>query len=283
MFRDGIRFGLLFLAAAGTAAAQSPGGNFGGSPFVERQANPPGLPPGMPGGTATNLLLNEQPPPPPPPKIWSGGLEFGVNGSSGNSEQVNARAGWNATRKTSDNIFTTDFLYAYAKQDSKTSQNQMILNARDEILYAGSPWTLFGSTNIEYDELRAYKFRIGVYAGVGYIVVNDDTTLFKLRAGAGAVREIGGPKDRWVPELDFGYDYNVKFTDRQSFVSNLDYYPRIDNFAQYRVRSRAAYEIVVDPESGTALRLGAQLRYDSDPGPAKRTDLTYFLTLLMKF
>jgi len=32
------------------------------------------------------------------------------------------------------------------------------------------------------------------------------------------VRQIGGPKDRWVPEMVFGTDFSHKFDDRQSIV-----------------------------------------------------------------
>ena len=105
-----------------------------------------------------------------------------------------------------------------------------------------------------------------------------------LRAGAGAVREIGGPKDRWVPEMVFGYDYKHKFSERSAIVSTLDYYPRIDDFAQYRVRAKIAYEAILDPATGTVFRIGAQSRYDSDPGPGShRHDLNYFATLGVKF
>jgi hypothetical protein len=222
--------------------------------------------------------------PPPPPKIWSGSFEAGLNGATGNSEIFNGRIGWDLNRKTERNFLHTDFLYTLTTQDGATTQNTAIFNARDEVLFPGSRWSFFTALNIEYDELRAYKFRVGVYAGLGYTVIDTEATLFKLRAGAGAVREIGGPQDRWVPELVFGYDFKHKFSDRQSIVSNLDYYPRIDNFAQFRLRARIAYELIIDPSIGMALRLGAQSRYDSDPGPGiNRHDLNYFATLAMKF
>jgi hypothetical protein len=219
-----------------------------------------------------------------PPKIWSGSFEAGLNGATGNSDIFNGRLGWNLDRKTDTNFLHTDFLYTLNTQDGRTTQNTAIFNARDEILFPGSRWSFFTALNIEYDELRAYEFRVGVYAGVGYTVIDNEQTLFKLRAGAGAVREIGGPQDRWVPELVFGYDFKHKFSDRQSIVSTLDYYPRIDDFSQFRLRARFAYEFIIDPSIGMALRLGAQSRYDSDPGPGtNKHDLNYFATLAMKF
>lgn len=50
-----------------------------------------------------------------------------------------------------------------------------------------------------------------------------------------------------------------------------------------RVRSFAAYEIVLNPGRNLALRPGIQDRYDSRPGPAKPNDVDYFTTLLFKF
>jgi putative salt-induced outer membrane protein YdiY len=269
------------LAWAAVAAAQPvpppPPGGFNFDPPKVAPAAPP--PPAIPND---GLFPAE-----PPPKVWSGGGEIGTNGATGNSELFAVRAGLHAQRKTADNLFVSDFLYTYARQNSLLTQNQALLNARDEILLAGTPWSLFAATNTEYDELRAYRFRVGVYGGVGYQVIDTDVTNWRVRAGAGAVREIagysGGPADRWVPELVFGTDYGYKFDDRQSFEATVDYYPRVNDFSQFRVRARVAYQVIVDKDNGIVLRLGAQDRYDSNPGPAKKNDLTYFATLGFAF
>jgi len=87
-----------------------------------------------------------------------------------------------------------------------------------------------------------------------------------------------------VPEAVLGHDLRYRFNDRNSFASVVDFYPRIDRqFGQYRVRTRTAYESVLDPKTGTIVRFGVQERYDSNPGNALRSDLTYFATLGLKF
>jgi putative salt-induced outer membrane protein YdiY len=272
----------------GTAAGEqfSATGVFGPmpSPAPANPMDPP--PPPPPGYVPPDGGLFPSPPPPPPKKIWSGSFEAGGSGATGNSEVLGVRLAAFAGRKTEVNILHFDFLYNYGSQDGRTTQNAALFNARDELLFPGHSYTLFGATNIEFDELRAYRFRVGVYGGVGYIVLNNDSTLFKLRVGAGAVRELGGERarNRWVPEGVLGYDFKYKLTDRQSFLSNLDVYPRLDTFKQFRARGRIAYEIVLDPKTGTALRLGAQSRYDSDPGANfNRHDLNYFTSLVVNF
>lgn len=272
------------------------GGFFGASPnqkfdekaiFPEKKGNDlPPPPPAPPPITIPDGSL----PPPPPPKIWSGGLEFGLNGAQGDQSILNIKLGAFADRKTEHNRFHYDFLYTLNTQDGDTQQNQALLNARDEILFPGTPWSVFSAVQAEYDELRAYDLRVGVYAGFGYTWLDNGTTLFKTRAGAGAVREMSirerpgnNPRDRWVPEAVLGFDFNRKLTDRQSFLSSLDVYPSLSQIGQYRVRARAAYEIVLDPSHGMVLRLGVQERYDSHPGTGRRNALNYFATLLFKF
>lgn len=223
----------------------------------------------------------------PPNKRWRGGFEFGVNGSDGNSDILSLRLGSNFDAKVERNAFHLDALYTLTRQDGTTRQNQAILNLRDEILFPGSPWSVFAATQVEYDEFRAYDLRAGAYAGFSYRWLKTDTTLFKTRLGAGAVREIDtgddGPPDRWVPEAVIGGDFNHRFNDRQGFVSGLDVFPNLSQLGQFRVRARAGYEILLNPERGMVLRLGVQDRYDSSPGPARRNDLNYFATLLFRF
>lgn len=251
---------------------------------------PDGLPPPAPLAPVVVIpdgSLPIEPPAPPPPRVWKGGFEFGLNGSDGNSDVLSLRFGANADRKVERNAFHVDALYTITRQDGTTKQNQAILNARDEILFPDSPWSVFAAVQTEYDEFRSYDLRAGAYAGLSYRWIKTDVTTLKTRLGAGAVREFdtraNGPPDRWVPEAVVGGDYNHRFTDRQSLVSSMDVFPNLSSLGQFRVRARAGYEIVISPEHGMVLRLGVQDRYDSNPGPAKRNDLNYFVTLLFRF
>ncbi len=279
----------------GQAVVPPPGGTqFFGAPPTEKfddKAAFKGLPPvpalPPPPKPAEVVVPDGSLPTPPPRKIWTGGLEFGLNGSQGDSNVLNIKLGSLLDRKTESNTFHLDFLYTLNRENGSVSQNQALLNARDEILFPDSPWSLFTAVQLEYDDLRSYDFRIGVYGGFGYLWLDNGTTLFKTRAGAGATREInsrpGPPADRWVPEAVFGFDFNHRFTERQGFVSSVDIYPSLSQLGEYRVRARAAYEIIIDPDHGMVLRLGIQERFDSNPGAGQRNSLNYFATLMFRF
>ena len=243
-------------------------------------------PPPRPIVLSDGTILPPPPPLGPPPKLWTGGFEIGLNGSQGNADVFNLRVGANADRKSDDNRFHTDLLYTENRESGVTKANQGILNSRDEVLLGRTPWAFFTALQVEYDQFRDYDFRVGTYAGMSYRWIKSDNTFLSSRLGAGAVRELSHSPltpDRWVPEALMGGDFNHRFSDRQAFVSSTDFYPNLSQIGQYRVRARAAYEIVIDPRHHMLLRLGVQDRYDSSPGTALRNDVNYFTTLMFKF
>lgn len=290
--------GVLALLVGGVAVAQQPA-SFASSPpplSVQPVSNQEPVPPGsVPPPTL-------YPPPPtvtlppadgglfpepaaPPAKLWKGSFEAGANGATGNTEVFNTRVFWTADRKTPDNLFHTDMLYMLGSQNGMTNQNTMIANVRNEKLFPGSPWSVYALTFVDYDELRDYKFMIGLYGGLGYLVTETDDLFFKLRGGAGTIYKTGGRLgDVWEPSLNFGYDFKSRITERSALVSVLDYYPSFDDFSDFLLRLKVAYEVTIDPENGLFLRAGIFERYDSSPGPGKdKSDLNYFLTLGFNF
>ena len=311
------RFGLglwVLVASVGVASAQTPAGGvaqagvkpppnsgaFFGAPLdqkfdavelLKQAPAAPKLKPDAPAGTTpgalgpAGVIVGPPPAPPPPPKVWTGGAEFGLNGSSGNSDLLNMRFGSNFKRDYEHNLFVGDLLYVYTNQQRKVTKDQALLNLRDEQFLNGTPYSLFTAGQLEYDRLRAYDFRVGVYTGVGYQFWKTDRGTLRGRIGAGAVREIGGDdvRNRWVPEAVLGGDFTARIDERQALVTSADAYPNLSHLGQYRVRVRAAYEILVDPTHNLILRFGLQDRYDSAPGPAKRNDVDYFTSLMFRF
>ncbi|VTS05485.1 DUF481 domain-containing protein [Tuwongella immobilis] len=217
------------------------------------------------------------------PRLWMGGVEFGLNGSEGNSQILKIRFGANATRKSQTNLLAADLFYGFSTQNSERNENKMLLSVRDEILLAGTQWSPFLAGTTEYDEFRDYEFRYASHAGLSYLFWKTEKSLFKGRFGVGTSVEVSPEDTRYNPEGMLGYDFNWRFTDRQRFVTSADFFQDLGNLERQRVRVRGAYEILVDPESNLTLRLGIQERYDSQPGNAKPNDLDFFATLMFRF
>jgi putative salt-induced outer membrane protein YdiY len=245
--------------------------------FVEMPKDQP-PPSAVPGDCPASFL-----PPVAVVNPWSGAMEFGINGANGNSENFNLRYGLGLRRKTDDSIFTFDTQYNIAEINNTRTQNRLFSIARDEWYFKGTPWGVFVDGTFEYDEFRAFDFRIATHAGATYKFIDNGQTLFKGRAGAGVSREFGGPNEDWTPELIFGFDFDHKFNDCTKLFATADFIPNVTNFSDYRLQMQAGFETMLSKEYNLALKLGIQDLYDSTPEGRKANDLFYFVTLMWKF
>lgn len=214
---------------------------------------------------------------------WTGAMEFGLNGAQGNSQNFNLRYALGAKRKTDDNIFTFDSIYNVASQDDIKTQNRWFTIARNEWYFKGTPWGVFVDGSFEYDEFRAFDYRVATHGGVTYKFIDNSQTLLKGRAGAGTSREFGGPNDEWLPELIFGMDVEHKFNECTKVFATGDYIPKVTDFKDYRLQIQAGFETMLSKEYNLALKFGIQELYDSTPEGRKPSDLNYFACLIWKF
>lgn len=217
-----------------------------------------------------------------PPDIWSGSFEVGINGSEGNAESFSMRVGGSLKRKTDWDQF--DWKTTVAKTESKgvVTQNNALMNAREEIFLGDSRWSIFQNTMLEYDEFKAFDLRLVLNAGLGYLYYKSDTTKLKGRLGAGTSREFGGPSTEWVPEGDFGIDFEHQISKKQKLTATVDYYPDWGDFTDYRLVTNVGWEMLIDEASNLNLKIGVIDRYDSTPHGLKPNDFDYSILLLWK-
>src|SRR5436190_11352200 len=81
--------------------------------------------------TLPPLLLQEGPPP-PPMKLWCGGVEAGLSGTEGNSENMKLRLGGQIKRENKAMITKADFLYSQATVNGVRSENRGMTSGRHE-------------------------------------------------------------------------------------------------------------------------------------------------------
>lgn len=261
----------LFVAcvAVGSAAGQG----YPGTPFEIPQ--PLGGPIVGPDGKIMSGLNQGQ-------SAWSGGIDFGLSGSQGNTDTLKLRAGLDLRYDGSDDALYVNLLYILNQANSGDLENKGFALIRNELpVTDGIAW--YAQGQLEYDENRTIDKRMAGHNGISLAAYQDGTQSLKVRAGAGFARENGGAVNDWVPEGQAGADYEYRLTDRTRFTIMADYYPNLEDFSHYRVRVRAAFDILIDPDLNMWLRLGAFDRYDSQPYGSKRNDLDYFMTLLLRF
>ncbi len=248
-------------------------------------AGPPEAPPPVvvqsEGSEATS---SAEPPAPSEAGVWDRRLEFGLSGSSGNSDRTTLRFAFDGSWTKPDQILRFNALYLLNVNSGDRTQNRFESTARNEWIKAGTRWRLFLEGGFEYDEFQDYDARARIGGGVAYKFIMNEKTDLLGRAGVGASMEFGGPNDGEPnPELIFGLDLTHKLNDTQRLVASAELFPSLRDTGEYRAVLRAAWEMRVDAERRMSLRIGAENRYNSMTEDSRKNDLEYFASLVWSF
>jgi putative salt-induced outer membrane protein YdiY len=223
---------------------------------------------------------------------WKGSIDGGLNGSDGNSRNLNVRAGLAAKKTTSDWEISFSTLWQYGNNSGNKSKSRWETTIRSDYNFGNTPWIGWALGRSEWDEFQAWNWRLTLQGGVGYRLIGkekaasiSETTSLILRAGAGGYKELGkNNREAIQPEAVFGFDFTHKFNENVSMFASADFLPSLKRFSDYRILAKAGIEVVLDKNSGMNLKLGAEDRYNSRPGTGiKKNDVDFFATIGWNF
>ena len=216
------------------------------------------------------------------PSVWERSLEVGINGSEGNAQAFSLVASTRLKRETDRSVMKTEIVYGRSEANSVLTQHYGFWDSRWDFKLGDSRWSYFNLFRLEFDEFKAFDYRLTLSSGLGYDIIKTDARKLTGRFGAGVSREFGGGDERYIPEAVFGMDYEHQLTKRQKLVATADYFPSWDDFGDYRIVANASWELLLDEETNLSLKIGAIDRYDSTPFGREPNDIDYFVTLLWK-
>ncbi|MHC5023208.1 MAG: DUF481 domain-containing protein [Planctomycetota bacterium] len=217
--------------------------------------------------------------------IWTGKLEIGLRGRTGNSERFNFEGALEVKRETADDrlILYATGLYVY--EDGSRTDNEIIGGARLEVdLDEQDNKFVYLRGELEYDEFENIDLRTTVTGGAGVVLIKRDDREFRIRGGVGYQHETfddGTNTDAGVAEL--GYDLRWDITDELRLTHNVTYIPEITESAteDFRILSRAALEFPIGSSDIWSLSTGVRNEYDNQPTTdTERLDTWYFLNLV---
>jgi len=214
---------------------------------------------------------------------WEGNVELGLSGTEGNSETFNVRFGMTAKHKTASFVQTLQITSIQKSASGVTTANTALVDGRLEWPMPESRWNYFIHGLWEYDEFKAFQYRVSGDTGPGYEFIQTDATTLMGRCGISVSHEVGGPENAWNPELLFGGEFKHRFNPTHSISAKVDYYPTITNWSDFRLNSQASWEIALAAAWGLSLKLSVIDRYDSTPQGARPNDLDYSTLILWTF
>ena len=212
---------------------------------------------------------------------WELELSLGISGSRGSTDSDSLRAGFDASRETDRNIFDLSLTYRYASEDSSDTENRFTALARnDSKLGDDSPWLLFVGGEYEYNKFQNFEHRVVGAGGLGYKIIEDENATLVVRGGAGYTYSFGDVDDGYPNGL-LSLQFETQVTDNQKLVTSVTYLPNFDEIEEYRLISRAAYQIDLNEDGNLSLRLGVENRRDTLAEEESDTD--YFVQLVYGF
>jgi hypothetical protein len=210
---------------------------------------------------------------------WKGSFEVGVNGSEGNTETTNVIVGFFAKRATVRGEFSTDLDYSYEQNNGAKSADKLFWMNRYEGKLANGVTSWFFDFSYEYDDFKAYDFRLASHLGLSQPLHETDYSKLVGRVGFGASREFGVADADWIPEMVLGWDYGLQVTDASKLTFAGDYYPDVNDFSTYRINMKLTYEIKLEGH-GCSLLASVFDRLDTQANPGqKKNDVDYMLSL----
>jgi putative salt-induced outer membrane protein YdiY len=216
------------------------------------------------------------------PRGWRNTVEIGIDGSEGNSTTLTLRTGAHLKRRVDWSDLKIAINYLKSTAENVETKHNAQLEMQHDWLLGASPWSPFAKSILVYDEFRPFRFELTLNAGLGYRFIDNGATTFKARCGSGATRKFRGTDDTWEPEAMLGVDCEHMISQRQKVRATIEYYPEWSDFSLYRIRSDAAWEVLLDQETNLSLKLGVIDRYDTRDSGQNPNALDYTLLLLWK-
>ena len=214
---------------------------------------------------------------------WSVAAEFGIDGSSGNSDTLAMQTGIDLKRANEFRVIEIDVAYRNASNTGIRSENNGRFNWSYERLHQNTAWSAFAKASVEWDQFKAFDSRLNMNAGLGYDWIREDKRRLTGRLGAGASREFGGPDDSWTPEAVASIEGFWKINGYNEINGKLEYFPSWNDLSDYRVVSEANWDLLLTADDALTLRLSITDRYDSTPQGARPNDFYYTALLRYKF
>ncbi len=142
----------------------------------------------------------------------------------------------------------------------------------------------FVNKKTDDDPLKSFTFSNMSDVGTQYPLIKNGGTTFLGRVAGGLSRDYAGlAENQRIPEVLLGCQFEQQITQRQKILGGVDYARDVTDPARHRVRTQAAWEVLLDPDRNVSLRTGILESSNKAPTGEQATNLNYTVDLIWKF
>ena len=218
------------------------------------------------------------------PDLWSGEVTAGVAKSGGNTDTLEAKAGFAALRKTEGDELKLKGTGDYSETDGEEDAEAWAASARYGFDIFDGKWYNFYSLEADHDKFAAIDYRIVPSIGLGYRVVDNEEWKLTLDAAAGYeyTEYNDGTENTEEPILIGRSIFEKTFLGGSKLSNETAYYPTLDDFGQYRIKSETSFTNPLG--DSLSLRLSFVVDYNSEPPEGiDKTDTQLISSLVYSF
>ena len=207
-------------------------------------------------------------------QLWTGSVDVGLAGASGNAQALTFTTGMDAARATNTDKTSVYLRIIKASATVGGKRSDTAQAVRGGIGYDHNiTKRLFVNlfNDYEYDKFQNLDLRFVLGGGLGYQVVKSERTRLDLVGGAAYNRSsFNGSPTRNSAELYWGNNYSVKLTGSTSLVQSFRMFNDMTNTGWYRVN----FDIGASTKISKWLSWNLSLsdRYLSHPAPGRKTN-----------
>jgi putative salt-induced outer membrane protein YdiY len=218
--------------------------------------------------------------------LWSGFVDVGLSLASGNADTLTFATGANAVRETRRDKTSLYFQSLYGRAEvngvSETNANAVRGGARYDI-FLSDRFSVFGITDLEYDEFQQLDLRLVLGGGAGYYLIKSDVTQLQLFGGGNLNKEYFFlDSDRTTGEFMAGQDFATRLAGRFGFKERFVVFPNLSEGGEYRFVFDAA--VVTTLNKWLDWHLTLSDRYNSLPATgAESNDVLLTTGLRLNF
>lgn len=217
---------------------------------------------------------------------WSGGADFGLALTSGNSATTNVALGLAMTRATTNDKTSVYAASDYSRETTNGVSHTVANTIRGGVRYdrdINRKLFGYGFSDLEHNGLQSLTLRFVIGGGLGYHAIRNERTELDLLGGLDWNREYfkGDLNDHSSAEAQVGQTLTHRLSSRVSFKEQLFFFPSLSDTGRYRINFDAGLTTDITKRIGWHFTVSDH--YLSNPPPGfKKNDLLLTTGLKVK-
>jgi putative salt-induced outer membrane protein YdiY len=250
------------------------------------------------GGDVTELPVDNlgmiNPPSKKQPK-WTGSLKFTALYTDGNTRRESAGLLFDASRTTEEDRISVDAIWDYGKdkdvdRTSATFGQETLTQRRTGAgikydYFLSKRWYALATARALGDTLADLNLRFTAGAGLGYTVIDDDTTLLLTEFGLSYYTEdyrTPGLASQDSMALRVAYRFTHQLSEQTKFSHRLEAFPSLEDMDDFYLQ--AVTEISTSLTDSMIASVAHTIDYDNTPAAGReRSDNRVLLTVGWSF